>query len=187
MGNPDARVKLVEYLSLACADCVRFTAQGGEGLFQNYVRRGQVSVEYRNVPLNGFDMAGAAISRCGSPRDYFDLTHYLLGNQPRWLARADTLSEAQRNELRGMDRLAAIQRVAELLGLDDIATRQGINRERIRSCLADPAIIDRFTAAQQAASQAGVTGLPGFFVNGQRQEATNWSQLEPQLRAALGH
>ena len=48
IGNPNARVKVIEYLSLTCPHCAEFAHQGSQRLLQNYVRPGQVSVEYRN-------------------------------------------------------------------------------------------------------------------------------------------
>jgi len=186
MGDPDARVKLVEYISPACTDCVRFAADSGDSLFQGYVRRGQISVEYRNVTLNAFDLAATFLARCAQPTAYFDMTHYLLAHQADWMGRANGLSEAQRNELRTLPMFQAVQRLVPMLGLDRVGERHGLDRNAQQACLADQTAFDRLNALQQTARQQNVTSAPVFFINGERQQATRWAEIEPRIRAALG-
>jgi protein-disulfide isomerase len=183
IGNPAARVKLVEYVSLTCDHCANFAAQGGERLFQDYVRRGVVSVEYRNYVRDAYDLAAAMVARCASPRRYFDLSHELLGSQPRWMGRVSALTDAQRGELRGMTPLQATQRVVTLLQLEPVARRHGVDAARLRGCLADQGAIDRIIAMRRDADAAGVTGTPTFLVNGSRVEVNTWATIEPLLRA----
>ncbi|HEV2818400.1 MAG TPA: thioredoxin domain-containing protein [Allosphingosinicella sp.] len=182
VGNPNARVKLVEYLSLTCPHCAEFAHQGGERLFQDYVRSGRVSVEYRNYVLNGYDLAAAFITRCASPREYFSMSHELLGTQPRWMGRMQTLTDAQRAELRGLAPLQAMQRIVAMLGLDAVAARHGVSPAEQRTCLADQAGLDRIGAMKQAADAAGVHGTPTFFINGQMVQVNTWAGIEPLLR-----
>lgn len=183
MGNPNAPVKVIEYLSLTCPHCAEFAAQGGERLFQDYVRSGRVSVEYRNYTLNGFDLAAAFLSRCATPREYFNMTHYLLGHQPQWMGRMQALTDAQRAELRAMTPLQAMQRLAQLLGLDSIAARHGIAPAQQRVCLADQAALERIgTLMETARSQHNVNGTPTFVINGQVAQTNTWAGIEPLLR-----
>ena len=183
MGNPDAPVKVIEYLSLTCPHCAEFAAQGGERLFQYYVRNGRVSVEYRNYTLNAYDLAAAFITRCASPREYFNMTHYLLGHQPQWMGQMQTLTDAQRGELRAMAPLQAMQRLVQMLGLDAIAARHGIAPAQQRACLADQAGLDRIGQVVQAAqSEHSVTGTPTFVINGRPVGGQNWATFEPLLR-----
>lgn len=183
MGNPNARVKLIEYLSLSCPHCAEFAHQGGQRLFQDYVRSGRVSVEYRNFTLNGFDLAAAFLSRCAAPAQYFNMTHYLLGHQPEWLGRSQSLTEAQRNELRSASPLVAMQRLAPMLGLDRIAARHGITPAAQRACLANQAGLDEIERMIQAArTQHQVTGTPTFVINGRPVQENSWAAIEPLLR-----
>src|SRR5262249_14475862 len=87
MGNPNARVKLVEYGSLPCEHCAAFAAHGLRELLQDYVQHGQVSLEFRNYYRDGVDIAAAMLSRCAEPRPYFDLTYALLAQQRAWMGR----------------------------------------------------------------------------------------------------
>jgi len=183
MGDPDAPVKVIEYLSLTCPHCAEFAAQGGQRLFQNYVRSGRVSIEYRNYTLNGYDLAAAFLSRCATPRDYFNMTHWLLGNQPQWMGRMQALTDAQRNELRAMAPLQAMQRIVQWLGLDRVAARHGISAAQQRACLADQAALDRIAEVMQTAQREhSVQGTPTFVINGQVVQDNTWAAIEPRLR-----
>jgi len=184
IGNPNARVKVVAYMSMACPECAEFVERSDERLFLSLVRRGVVSVEYRPFVSNGFDLAATMVARCASPRLYFDLTHALLGNQPRWMGRMQGLSDAQRNELRGLPQLAAMQRLATWLELDQIAARNGLPAAELRTCLADQSGLDRIAALQTGAQALGVTRAPSFIVNGQLTDAHDWPALERLIRAA---
>lgn len=182
IGNPDARFKLVEYISLTCDHCAEFAHQAGERLFQQYVRTGRVSVEYRNYYLNGADIAAALLTRCATPNAYFDITHNLLGTQPAWMGRIQSVTPAQRQELAGLPPLQVAQRIVALLGLDVIGQRHGITAAQRQQCLTQPNL-DRLQQMHQAAEQAGVTGTPTFFINGTKVEANSWAAIEPLLRA----
>lgn len=183
IGNPNARVKMVEYLSLSCPHCAQFAADSQGSLWSNHVRTGAVSVEYRNFVLNGFDMAAAMLSRCAAPRRYFDMTHDLLAHQADWLGRSQTLTDAQRTELGGLQPLQAMQRLVPLIGLDRIAARHGIGAAELRTCMASQANLDQLATLQQGGAALGVTGTPSFFINGQLAQVNTWAGIEPLLRA----
>lgn len=183
IGNPEARVKLVEYVSLTCPHCAEFAAHGAERLFEQYVRSGRVSVEYRNFTLNGYDLAAAFVSRCASPREYFNMTHYLLGHQREWMGRMQGLTDAQRNELRALSPIQAMQRIVQMLGLDAIASRHGLSASQQRTCLADQAGLNQIEQMMQAArSQHNVAGTPTFVINGAVVPGHSWAEIEPLLR-----
>lgn len=182
IGNPDARLKLVEYFSLTCPHCATFAHDGGPKLFQDYVRRGEVSVEYRNYVLNSLDVAATLISRCAEPRAYFDLTHDLLGSQQRWAARAQNLSEADRNQMSQLQPLEAMGRLSTVMGLPAIAARHGVSAAEARACFADPANLEQINLLLQRGHSEGVTGTPTFFLNGNRLDVNVWSAIEPLLK-----
>ena len=49
MGNPNAKVKLVEFGSLTCPHWAEFEEKGGKALVDNYVKKGLVSGAERAV------------------------------------------------------------------------------------------------------------------------------------------
>lgn len=182
MGNPNAPVKLVEFLSLTCPHCAAFSAQAGPRLM-TYVRSGRVSLEYRNFVLNGLDVAASLLSRCATPQNYFALTNSLLASQSQWMGRMQALTDAQQREMRGLSPLQTMQRVVAAAGLDAVAARHGINAAQAQACLSNQAGLDRLIQMQQAGTRYGVTGTPAFAVNGRIAGSVyDWATLEPLLR-----
>ena len=186
MGNPNAPVKVVEYLSLTCPHCAHFAEQGAPRLIANYVRGGRVSLEYRNYVLNGYDLAAAFISRCAAPARYFALNHAILAAQPQWMGRVENIPAAERERLRGLEPIQAMQRIVPLAGLDAIAARHGISAAQARACLANQQGLDRIIAMQQAGTNAGVQGTPSFAINGRLlADVHDWAALERAVQSAL--
>lgn len=183
MGNPDAPVKLVEYLSLTCGHCATFAADGSAGL-REHVRAGRVNVEYRNYVLNIYDLAAAVLSRCAAPRDYFALTEALLAQQADWTARGEALTPEQRAQINVRPTPASIARTTELLGLTGIAARHGVSPARARTCLADPANLRQVVGMVAAAERLGVDSTPTFLLNGRLLGPQNWASLQPLLASA---
>jgi hypothetical protein len=181
LGNPEAATKIVEYLSPSCPECAQVTHESGERLFQQQVRTGHVSVEYRLYYRNGVDIAAGLLLNCQPAERYFDMMHALLGSQPQWLGRIREVTPEQRQALSGLPALEVARRMIPMLGLDTIARRNGLDAAAQQACLTQEGL-DGIERVHQAAVQAGVQGTPTFFVNGQRTEAHNWAALEPLIR-----
>jgi protein-disulfide isomerase len=180
MGNPDAPLKLVEFLSLTCGHCADFASEAMPRVKEK-VRAGRVSVEYRNYVLNHYDVAAAILSRCAAPGRYFALTEAYLAQQERWAARIDALTPAQRAEVEVEPTPASVRRIADLLGLRPIAARHGVTAAAANACLSDPARINQLLVMGGAAEKLGVDGTPSFMLNGTLIGPQNWSSLEPVL------
>jgi protein-disulfide isomerase len=77
--------------------------------------------------------------------------------------------------------------------MDEFFRQRGMPQSRVDQCLNDPAGLNRLAEIQQTVAQAGVTGTPTFFINGQEAEGAGYwnngnpaQSLEPRLRAAIG-
>jgi protein-disulfide isomerase len=180
IGNPAARVKLVEYFSLTCPHCAAFSHEAGPRLFSNHVRGGRVSVEYRNFYLDGLDIAAALLTRCAAPADYFEITHAILGSQRQWMSRVNSLTPAQRAELGGLPPAQVAQRLIPLVGLDAIGARFRIT-PRMRATCINQASLDALQALHNGGQQLGVRGTPTFLINGQVAPVNTWAGIEPLL------
>jgi protein-disulfide isomerase len=181
IGNPNARVKLVEYLSLTCPHCAEFAHESSTPLFSRYVRGGEVSVEYRNYTLNGLDVAASMLARCAAPRAYFNLTHDLLASQRTWIGRMQSLNQAQQTELNGLRGMAQAQRLLTMLGLDAIAARHGVTARMRQTCISQTSL-NGLNALKAGGDRLGVTGTPTFFLNGRVLQTNSWAGIEPLLR-----
>jgi protein-disulfide isomerase len=183
LGNPNARVKVIAYISLTCPECAVFTAQGLPHLVDQ-VRTGRVSLEYRNFYRDGVDIAAALLTRCAEPGPYFQMTYNLYREQRNWLGRVNGLTAEQRQQLTGLTPLQTAERLVPWLGLDAIANRFGVTARERPSCLTQ-ANLDQLKALHDAGVAAGVNSTPTFFINGIRQEGATWATLDPQIRSAL--
>ena len=188
MGNPAARVKLVEYGSLACPHCRHFEETGYKPLVQKYVRTGQVSYEFRNLLLNGPDIAVSLLTRCSGPANFFPMSSVVYANQAAWEGKiqqaVNGMSEAQKADMDKMTDQQRIVRYAELGNLTQLGARFGVTPTRARKCLSDPNALRRLLAMTEAANKAGVDHTPTFFITGKVTDAAAWEQLEPLLRQA---
>jgi protein-disulfide isomerase len=187
IGNPDAKVKLVEFASISCPHCREFHEQGMETLKNKYVASGNVSYEYRNFVLNIADQAATVLARCQGETAFFGFLDALYRDQAGWFEPFTKLPEGALNGLANLPVEQATARAAELGGMPDYMKLRGIPRAKFDQCLADPAaykVLD--TLKNQAVNDYKLTGTPSFIINGAVQEgAYTWADLEPKLQAAL--
>lgn len=185
MGNPDAPVKFVEYASMTCPHCKAFSDEATATLRDTYIRSGQVSWEFRNFLLGGPDLVLSLLSRCQPPAAYFSTIEQVFAQQTEFMMAIDE------NEAQALNALPPEQQVAPLgraMDADTFFARRGMPEARFNQCLADRQAIQGLTeGTRHASTEEGVTGTPTFFINGERQQASNWAMLEPQLRTAIGN
>jgi len=186
MGNPNAKVKLVEYGSLACPHCRHFESTGYKPLVQGYVRTGRVSYEFRNLLLNTPDISISLLAHCAGPAKFFPMSALVYANQPQWFEKVAGMTEAEKAEIDKMSTPQRIVRIGEIAGFPQIAARFGVTPSRARQCLSDPKGLDRLLKVTNTAENSGINHTPTFLINGKVTDAATWEQLEPQIKAAGG-
>jgi len=186
MGNPDAKVKLIEYGSLACPHCRHFEETGFAPLVQKYVRTGRVSYEFRNLLINGPDISISLLARCSGPANFFAMSKYVYDAQPQWQMKLEDMSDADKAALGNMSTQQQIVRYAEIAGMGPMAARFGVGAEKAKKCLADPAGLQKLLDMTKAAEASGVNHTPTFLIDGKVNDAATWEELEPELKKALG-
>jgi protein-disulfide isomerase len=188
MGNPDAKVKLVEFGSLTCHYCADFEEQGGKPLVDNYVKKGRVSWEFRNYVRDQFDMAATLLARCGGEASFFGLTRKMFADQRDWIARIQAADPAKAKVLETTPPAQRFSAIADLAGLKQYVTMRGVPRARAEQCLTNEAEINQLVQMNSDASSAyGITGTPSFVINGASPAFTGtWETVEPKLKEALG-
>ena len=95
MGNPDAKVKLIEYGSLTCPHCREFDETGVTPLINNYVKSGRVSYEFRNYVRDAFDLSASLVARCNGAKSFFPLERAMYKDQPTWVAKIQAVPQNQ--------------------------------------------------------------------------------------------
>jgi protein-disulfide isomerase len=187
MGNPDAKVKLVEYASFTCAHCQRFHLEGADPLKSGLVRSGQVSYEFRPFLLNAIDIAATLVATCGGPEQFFTWADQLFRNHDSWVTPFTRIAEADLKGLGNLSQDQQVKRLAELGGFDGFARSRGIPRARFDACVTNAAETSRLMEIQQSAVEQGVNSTPSFFLNGRKLEGVStWEGLRPKVEAALG-
>lgn len=187
MGNPNAPVKLVEYGSITCPACARFSNEAYQSLTSRYVRSGQVSWEFRPFLIHATDPGVFLLLRCAGPAPFFRLSEQLYATQPEWAGRAETMPPEQAQQLQNLDPHSQAAALVRVMGVDQFFRQRGISEARINACLADDAALQQLgEISRRGTSEDNVQGTPTFIVNGEKLEASDWASVETRLRAAIG-
>ena len=97
LGNPNAKVKLGEYVSYTCSHCAEFHMASEAALRLKYVQSGAVSVEINHVLRDPVDATIAQLVNCG-PSSKFLINHSMfLRSQSKWIQGLARSTPAQRN------------------------------------------------------------------------------------------
>lgn len=189
MGNPNAKVKLIEIGSLSCPHCQKFEEEGSPVLIEKYVKPGNVSWEFRPYIIHGaIDMAANLIARCNGVKTFFPLTQGLYKDQSVWLGKIEAAPQDKVAQIQNLPPNQVFVQMASLLGLQDWAAARGVPQAKSNQCLSDQKAIDQEVQYSSDVTNAfpDFSGTPAFVVNGKMiKDAHEWAQVEPALQAAL--
>jgi protein-disulfide isomerase len=186
MGNPKAKLAIVEYGSLTCPHCRHFAQTAVKPLVDQYVRSGKASYEYRSFVLNGIDLAATLVARCKGPAHFFPMAERLYATQPAWIEKLGKLPQDEQDKIQSLPQDAMMVAVAKASGILPVAAAHGIPPAQAEACLKDQNAADGLMKIEQAAADLGVHGTPTFFVNGKQVPAHDWATLEPFLKQGGG-
>jgi protein-disulfide isomerase len=189
MGNPNAKVKLVEYGSLTCPHCREFDEKGVPTLTSKYVKSGQVSWEFRNYVRDPFDLTATLIARCNGAKSFFPLMRALYKDQPVWVGKIQAVPQAQLEGLQNLPPSQQFVQAAKFAGLPEWAAARGVPAAKSNQCLSNENSINQLVQMTGDATTQfpDFPGTPTFVINGKMAESTaTWELLEPKLKAAIG-
>ncbi|MFM5929682.1 MAG: thioredoxin domain-containing protein [Novosphingobium sp.] len=179
IGNPAARVKLVEYVSYTCSHCAEFEVEAGSELALGFIKPGTGSIEYRPYFRNTVDIAATLMAYCGSPARFTGNHIALLRGQKKWLVNVS--AEQQRRWQTG-DFASRMRSIASDLKLYDLFIARGYSRIDLDKCLANEPLARRLADENQTAeSMLGINGTPSFVINDRLLDAGDWRSLRPIL------
>ena len=184
MGNPAAKLTLVEYASLTCGHCKHFHDESTPALVRDYVATGRVAFEMRNLVINGADIAAATLARCDGAARYFRRVEVLYKTQAQWLDPFTKLTDAQGKQIAAQPPARQLAALANAGGLDRFVAARGIAPARVAQCLADPKLQAQLDGLSKAAARDGVSGTPTFLLNGRMVDGNEWAQVKAALDAA---
>ena len=189
VGNPNAKIKLVEIGSLSCPHCKAFDDEGVPVLLNQYVKSGNVSWEFRPYVIHGpIDMAANLIVRCNGLKTFFPLVQGLYKDQDVWMAKLQSAPQDKVQQIQNLPTNQVFVEMGKLLGLQDWAAARGLPPARSNQCLSDQKMIDQEVQYTSDVNNAfpEFTGTPAFVINGKMlKDTASWDKLEPQLKDAL--
>lgn len=184
LGNPAAKVKLVEYLSFTCSHCAHFAQEAMPALTANYVKTGLVSIEARHALRDPADFAAALLARCAGPSHYFAAAGRIFAGQEKWFPALTAYEKANEAKLKAMPRDTLLVSLANGARLPALA---GIAPARVKTCIASKTEQEQLgKMANEAWGERKIQGTPSFLLNGTLlADTASWEALKPKIDAAL--
>ena len=185
VGNPKAKVRLVEYLSYSCSHCADFVGEASAPLKSTYIARGNVAVEFRNAVRDRYDFAAALVARCGGPAKFVGQNEALFAAQSSLLAKAQAFEASNTlPENAAVD--VALAGIADGSGMTALMVARGVPATTVKACLANKAEQAAVLGmTKEAWETRKIKFTPTFLINGRDAGPSDWSTLQPKLKAAL--
>lgn len=187
IGNPEAKVKLVEFVSYTCPHCAEFTRESDDRIKLAYVMPGNVSLEVRHLIRDPVDLTAVMLANCGAASRFPQNHATFMLQQSKWIGPLGSATAAQRARWTSGDGPARRRAIASDFGFYKIMEGRGYRRADIDRCLSDEAAATRFAEqSQKDWARPGIGGTPSFSINGVVMPGTHtWPALERQLNDFL--
>jgi protein-disulfide isomerase len=170
MGNPKAKVVLIEYGAPSCSICAYFFQNEFPKLKQNYIDTGKIYYVFRVFPLRELDGDAEKMARCLPEDKYFSFIDQLWRNQPKW----------DNAEYQGIaDPHAALVQQGRIAGMTS---------EQVDQCINNKAEDDRINkVAAEAEQRYSINATPTFILDGTLLSAGSipYEQLSKDIDAEI--
>jgi protein-disulfide isomerase len=186
MGNPDAKVKLIEYGALTCSHCANFSRESHSEI-KELVAKGNFSFEFRPFLLSGVaDVPATVLSRCNGPTAFFSIVEKVFAEQGNWLSKLQKMPPEKQALMEKGSATDKVKVIAEATELVPFVQQLGVSAEKANACLSDEKELQKLVdMTNKASKDLKVQSTPTFFINGQKVDALGtWVDLKPRLIAA---
>lgn len=161
LGNPDAKVHIVEFLDPACETCANFYPHVKQIMAAN---PDKVRLSIRHVPFhNGSDYVVKVLEAARKQGKYWQTLEALLAGQASWARNHTAQPEFVWRALEGL----------------------GLNLEQIKVDMNAPEFAQRIEQDLKDAKALNVTKTPEFFVNGRPLPSFGLEQLQALVKDAV--
>ena len=145
-GNENAPVTIIEFSDFECPFCGQFYTQSLPQVITDYIDTGKAKLYYRHLPLSFHPQArpAALASECANEQDAFWEYHDTLFDNNATLGTATTAKYVE------------------------WATDLGLNASQFEKCLTSEKYAENVDGDTAAATAAGASGTPTFYINGQQ-------------------
>ena len=165
LGNPDAKITVVEYASMTCPHCAKFHTQSMPAIKKAYLDTGKIKFVFREFPLDRAAFWGSILARCSGKDRFFGFIDLMFKRQNLWATGSDPMQE-----------------------LIKLGSLGGVGEAEFKACLADKKLGDGILQTRQTASKKyEINATPGFLINGKKAEGvfdykTLAAVIDPMLR-----
>jgi len=151
MGDPKAKVSLIEYASASCSHCARFNNDVFPEFKKKYVDTGKVHYTFREflTPPVQVAAAGFLLARCAGKDKYFPVVDAVFRGQEEMFASGDTSNVRP-----------VMLRIARSVGMSEDQFTACITNEKALKALND--------RVQTAMNKDGIDSTPTFVINGKK-------------------
>ena len=146
LGNPDAKVTVVEYASASCSHCAKWNEEVFPAFKAKYVDTGRVHYVFREFLTSPIELASAAflMARCAGKDKYFNVVDAVFRAQPVMYQTGDYRGELLR-----------------------IANSAGMSEQQFTQCIRDDEALKALNArVERAVEDENISGTPTFVING---------------------
>ena len=166
IGNPDAKVTVIEYASYTCPHCASFHTGTFKDLKKNYIDTDKINFVFREVYFDRYGLWASMIARCAGPEKFFGLTDLMFQSQSSWTRAGEPAAII--DELRKLGRLA------------------GIDGETLEVCLNDNDKAKTLIAwYQEKAGADNIDSTPSFIINGKKLTNMSFAEMSEIIDAEL--
>lgn len=167
MGDPKAKVTVIEYASLSCGHCAAWNKEVFPAFKAKYIDTGKVYYVFREfitAPAQ-LAVAGTLMARCAGPEKYFGVV--------------DAVFHSQEEIYRTQDIRGVLLPIAQTAGMDEAAFESCVGDEKAMRAL--QAKVERY------AKEDKVEGTPTFFFNGEKHYGgeMNMAEIDAAYAKAL--
>lgn len=148
LGDPNAPVKIIEYMSMTCSHCANFHTRTFDAIKTKYVDSGKAYFIVREFPFPGdtASLAAFMLARCTPEERFFPFVSMFMKQQMTWAAPAN-------NDVRGA-----------MLQLSKLG---GFTQESFDACLTNQKLAADVSAVRdRGAKDFGIQSTPTFLING---------------------
>lgn len=146
VGDPNAKVTVIEYASLGCPHCANFHFDVYPKIKKEYVDTGKVKFIFRDFPLGTPSVAAAVIARCAGSKRYFAMIDIFFKAQHQWSHAPNPLEALKKTARFG-----------------------GMSSADVDACIANQALLNSIQERAQAAQlDYEINSTPSFVIEGRK-------------------
>jgi len=143
LGNPNAKITVVEFGDYQCTFCYKFHNDVMKKINEKYIKSGDVNFVYKDFPLNGkSSILASEASYCAQQQDRFWAYHDMLyenwgGENTGWITQE---------------------------ALTDFAKKIGLNLEKFNSCMKNSEFRQKVINNELFAKEININATPSFLI-----------------------